>query len=171
MIRRNSIIALVFVALFTLVTSASAQSNRVVMVSHIKPTNGATATPECKAAAHAFMTYADKFPRPTNWTFNIVCDDKTWDDIIRESGAATHTSAGAGFEKHIQYCGATYLNARVTYIRGWALTHPTEQTPAPAYIVGDALGRVILNTTDDAAVSKQAMTWIKERNIKLIATK
>ena len=82
MTRHTCLIA--FVVLFPLVTLA--QPNHGVMVSH--ETAIAEATSVCLTELDAFATIAKQFPRPTNWTFYIVCDEKTWKDIVHATGTA-----------------------------------------------------------------------------------
>ena len=165
MTRHNCLIAFAFVVLFPLVTVA--QPSHVIMVSHEKATGEATSV--CRTEVDAFAAIARQFPRPTNWTFYIVCDEKTWKDVVHATGTA---------KKGFDYFSVTPISRasvdttkRVSYIRGWALIHPTKATPEPEFIVADTLARVILNTSDDTVARNQVSAWLKDRNTQVAAIK
>jgi hypothetical protein len=165
MTRHTCLIAIAFVVLTPLVTLA--QPNHVFMVSHETATAQATAV--CLTEVDAFATIANQFPRPANWTFYIVCDEKTWKDVVHVTGTA---KKGFDYFSVTPTTGASVdMTKRVSYIRGWALIHPTKATPEPEFIVADTLARVILNTTDDTVARNQVSTWHKDRDAQAAAAK
>ena len=163
MTRHTCLIA--FVVLFPLVTLA--QRNHVLMVSHETATAEATAV--CRTEVDSFATIANEFPRPTNWTFYIVCDEKTWKDVVHATGTA---KKGFDYFSVTPTSGASVdMTKRVSYIRGWALIHPKKATPEPEFIVADTLARVILNTTDDTVARNQVSSWLKGRDAQVATAK
>ncbi len=165
MTRHNCLIAFAFVVLTPLVTLA--QPNHVIMISHETATDKATAV--CRTEVDVFAAIANQLPRPTNWTFYIVCDEKTWKDVVHATGTA---KKGFDYYSVTPTSGASVdMTKRVSYIRGWALIHPKMATPEPEFIVADTLARVILNTTDDAVARNQVSAWLKERDAQVAAAK
>jgi hypothetical protein len=165
MTRHNCLIAFAFVVLTPLVTLA--QPSHVIMVSHETATDKATAV--CRTEVDAFASIANQLPRPTNWTFYIVCDEKTWKDVVHATGTA---KKGFDYFSVTPTSGASVdTTKRVSYIRGWALIHPTKATPEPEFIVADTLARVILNTSDDTVARNQVTAWLKDRNTQVAAIK
>jgi len=150
MTRHTCLIAIAFVVLTPLVTLA--QPNHVFMVSHETATAQATAV--CLTEVDAFATIANQFPRPANWTFYIVCDEKTWKDVVHVTGTA---------KKGFDYFSVTPTTG--------ASVDMTKATPEPEFIVADTLARVILNTTDDTVARNQVSTWHKDRDAQAAAAK
>ena len=159
-IRIFSLTAIFFMS-FALNQAVKAQNNRVSVES--LSTHGTTGmTPECKAEATTFMSLAGRFPMTSNWHYVIICDEFTWKEFLR-----THGQDQPG----VQVYGVTYLQSKLTFIRGWALTHVdlTSGAPTPERIVAHEIGHVILNTNDDGAADRLATQWLKAANFPVYA--
>jgi len=109
---------------------------------------------ECSNQAQEFLRLTQAFPLPHDWHFILVCDDFTWQRFVRESGQ---------YRAGVEVYGSTNLRGRITYIRGWALTHVdlTSGAPSPARIMAHELAHVILGTPDDHKAEAQAIAWLR----------
>lgn len=146
-------IAIVVVAATVLSANAVAQ-NRVSVVSNFAH-EGAGLAPACQQEADLFMTLAAKFPAPNNWRFVIVCDEPSWDSWYKKQ---------AQYSKKIELWSATFLESRMTFIRGWALTHydATKGDPTPAGIIAHEIATIMLHSTDEAQINVQALALLRQ---------
>ncbi len=156
-IRLNSRFLSIFpLALLTL-SIAEAQNNLVTIWSS-QFRNAGPISRECLDQTQEFLRLARPFPYPRNWRFVVVCDEFTWKRFIRQSDQ---------YRAGVEVYGSTNLRGKITYIRGWALTHVdlTSGAPSPARILAHELAHVILGTADDRKAEKQAIAWLEDSNL------
>jgi hypothetical protein len=58
-------------------------------------------------------------PRPADWTWIIACDEAAWHRVEMQTGQANVSG---------KILGTTDLENHVTYIRGFAILHPFNDT-------------------------------------------
>jgi len=135
---------------------AHAQDNRVTIWTFRG--HDAAISSECSNQAREFLRLAQAFPLPHDWHFILVCDDFTWRRFVRETGQ---------YRAGVEVYGSTNLLGRITYIRGWALTHVdlTSGAPSPARIMAHELAHVILGTPDDREAEAQAIAWLRDSDL------
>jgi hypothetical protein len=100
------------------------------------------------------MKLLSAYPHPaTGWHFIVVCDDPTWQHVMRKIGMADDLG---------EHYGETDIKDNLTLIRGTKLTHADLGVP-PEHIIAHELAHVILHSTDEAEVDRQAFAWMTER--------
>ncbi|HEX6772448.1 MAG TPA: hypothetical protein VF126_10515 [Acidobacteriaceae bacterium] len=115
---------------------------------------GRPAPAQCVTEGVQFMKLLSAYPHPASgWTFVVVCDDTTWHHVMRNAGMAE----GPG-ERY----GETDIEHNLTLIRGAKLIH-ADMGVTPEHIVAHELAHVMLRSTDEAKVDRQAFTWMAER--------
>jgi hypothetical protein len=80
--------------------------------------------------------------------------------------------AWAKVERHVAWTGPgrtmglTNLDAGITYVRGWDLVHPFDNTEKmrPSHIIAHELAHIMLDTRDEATADRQAVVWLA-RNV------
>ncbi|MFL6305249.1 MAG: hypothetical protein ACJ72H_17090 [Candidatus Sulfotelmatobacter sp.] len=96
------------------------------------------------------------YPHPASgWHFVVVCDDTTWQHVMRKAGIAD----GPG-----EHYGETDIEHNLTLIRGAKLTH-ADMGVSPERIVAHELAHVMLRSADEAKVDRQAFAWMAERRV------
>jgi hypothetical protein len=109
---------------------------------------------ECVKEGARFMKLLSEYPHPASgWNFVVVCDDTTWQHVLRKAGLPD----GPG-ERY----GETDIKHNLTLIRGAKLTH-ADMGVTPEHIVAHELAHVMLRSTDEAKVDRQAFAWMAER--------
>ena len=109
---------------------------------------------ECVKQGARFMKLLSEYPHPASgWNFVVVCDDTTWQHVLRKAGIAD----GPG-ERY----GETDIAHNLTLIRGDKLIH-ADMGVTPEHIVAHELAHVMLHSTDEAKVDRQAFAWMAER--------
>jgi hypothetical protein len=138
--------------------------NHVVLTEDSLP-SGAPPPPVCIQEGEAFLRIASEFPLVHQWTFYIVCDERSWHRFVRRSGQLDHGVSVNGVAYHsrpdVQIYGTTYLQLRVSYIRGTKLLHP-DLGITPAHIVAHELAHILLNSLDEVRVDHVALSWVAQ---------
>jgi hypothetical protein len=117
---------------------------------------GRPAPTECVTEGVQFMKLLSAYPHPSSgWHFAVVCDDSTWQHVMRNTGMAD----GPG-ERY----GETDIEHNLTLIRGAKLIH-ADMGVSPERIVAHELAHVMLRSTDEAKVDRQAFAWMAERRV------
>jgi hypothetical protein len=115
---------------------------------------GKPAPQACIEAGAAFVKLLSAYPHPASgWNFVVVCDEPTWQHVMRHTELATDPGE--------QY-GETDFDHNLVIIRGWKLTHP-DMGVSPAHIVSHELAHVMLHSSDEAKVDRQAQLWMADR--------
>ena len=144
-------------ALFVLFSALSAVPS--VAQNHFSFTSdfmkaGQPAPAECVTEGVVFMKLLSAYPHPASgWHFVVVCDDATWLHVLRKAGM----TGGPG-----EHYGETDIENDLTLIRGAKLIHP-DMGVSPEHIVAHELAHVILHSTDEGKVDRQAFAWMAER--------
>jgi len=113
------------------------------------------ASPECLAESTLFMKLPSTYPHPASgWSFVVVCDDPTWQHVMRKIGMADDLG---------EHYGETDIKDNLTLIRGTKLTHADLGVP-PERIVAHELAHVMLCSIDETQVDRQAFAWMAERH-------
>jgi hypothetical protein len=116
---------------------------------------GQPASPECLAESTLFMKLLSAYPHPVSgWSFVLVCDDTTWQHVMRKIGMADDVG---------EHYGETDIKDKLTLIRGTKLTRADMGVP-PERIVAHELAHVMLRSLDEAQVDRQAFAWMAERH-------
>lgn len=146
--------ALIVVALFcALGTLPAMAQNHFSFVSDFAKADRFTPA-DCVTEGVQFMKLLSAYPHPASgWSFVVVCDDTTWQHVMRNAGMAE----GPG-ERY----GETDIKHNLTLIRGAKLIH-ADMGVTPEHIVAHELAHVMLRSTDEAKVDRQAFTWMAER--------
>jgi hypothetical protein len=147
--------ALIFFVLFSaLRTSPSIAQNHFSFVSDFAKA-GRPAPAECVTEGMQFMKLLSVYPHPTSgWSFVVVCDDTTWQHVMRKAGMAD----GLG-ERY----GETDIEHNLTLIRGIKLIRP-DMGVSPEHIIAHELAHVVLHSIDEATVDRQAFAWMAEHH-------
>jgi hypothetical protein len=114
---------------------------------------GQAAPRRCITEVTYFMKLLSAYPHPASgWTFVVVCDDTTWQHVMRKTGMADDVS---------EHYGETDIEHNLTLIRGVKLTYP-DMGVSPDRIVAHELAHVVLRSTDEAKVDREAFAWMAE---------
>jgi hypothetical protein len=109
---------------------------------------------ECVKQGAEFIKLLSAYPHPASgWNFVVVCDDTTWQDVLRKVGIADDPG---------EHYGETDIQHNLTLISGAKLTHP-DMGVTPEHIVAHELADVVLRSTDEVKVDRQAFAWMAER--------
>lgn len=146
--------ALVLVVLFSaLGTFPAMAQNHVSLVSDFVRA-GRPAPAECVEEGAHFIKLLSAYPHPASgWNFFVVCDDTTWQHVLRKVGIADGPA---------EHYGETDIEHNLTLIRGAKLTH-SDMGVTPEHIVAHELAHVMLHSKDEAKVDRQAFAWMAER--------
>jgi hypothetical protein len=116
---------------------------------------GQPASPECLAEGTLFKKLLSAYPHPASgWSFVVVCDDPTWQHVMRKIGMDDDLR---------EHYGETDIKDNLTLIRGAKLTHADMGVP-PERIVAHELAHVMLRSIDEAKVDRQTFAWMAERH-------
>jgi hypothetical protein len=116
---------------------------------------GRPAPAECVAEGAYFMKLLAAYPHPASgWHFVVVCDDTTWQHVMRKIGMDDDLR---------EHYGETDIKDNLTLIRGAKLTHADMGVP-PERIVAHELAHVMLRSIDEAKVDRQTFAWMAERH-------
>jgi len=115
---------------------------------------------QCLMAGDALVTELNQFPHPATWTYIVVCDDRSWDDVMTANG---QTQA-----KYIH--GATDRVHHLTMFRGTTLRDDNGTGITSDHVVAHELCHIFLHSDDEVAVDTLALAWVKNQNRQLIAT-
>jgi hypothetical protein len=148
-----------------LAVSLPAFSQNRVLLSSSGRGVGSAPSAMCVREGEAFIRIASQYPAVHNWTFYIVCTERSWRQFVRKSGQLDHGVLLNGVAYHnqpdVQVYGTTYLGSRVTYIRGYKLLYP-DPGITPDRIVAHELAHIVLNSTDEVRDDHLALQWIAE---------
>lgn len=115
---------------------------------------GKPASKECATEVVAFMKLLSAYPHPASgWTFVVVCDEPTWQHAMERLGMADDPR---------EHYGETDIAHSLTLIRGPKLIQP-DMGVSPERIVAHELAHVMLHSTDEAKVERQAQLWMADR--------
>jgi len=143
---------ILFILLFALHIFPSMAQNHFSFMSDFTKA-GQAAPAGCITKVTYFMKLLSKYPHPASgWTFVVVCDDTTWQHVMCKTGMAD------GLSEHY---GETDIEHNLTLIRGVKLTHP-DMGVSPDHIVAHELAHIMLRSTDEAKVDRQAFAWMAE---------
>lgn len=158
-----------FRSIFTALLVLSAFSVRVFAQNHVILTDyqhvGQAPSPACVREGEAFIKIASQYPQPTNWTFYIVCTERSWYQFLKKSGQLKHGVLVDGVvyknNPRVLVYGTTYLGSHVTYLRGDKLTHP-DPWMSPDHIVAHEIAHIVLASSNEQKVDHQALEWVAE---------
>ncbi len=115
---------------------------------------GRPAPAECLDEGFHFLKLLTVYPHPASgWNFVVVCDDTTWQHVMRKIGMADDPR---------EHYGETDIDHNLTLIRGIKLIRP-DMGVSPEHIIAHELAHVMLHSTDEAKVDRQAFAWMAER--------
>jgi hypothetical protein len=147
---RASILFVLFCALGT--SPVMAQNHFSFVSDFVKA--GRPSPAECVKEGALFMKLLSDYPHPASgWNFVVICDDTTWQHVLRKAGIAD----GPG-ERY----GETDIEHNLTLIRGVKLVR-SDMGVTPDHIVAHELAHIMLHSTDEARVDRQAFAWMAER--------
>lgn len=100
-----------------------------------------------------------------SWTRFLACDEAAWSQVESHIGFTFETVTHGS-----QLLAATDLEAKTTYVRGWALIHPFSDdiVAQPRHIVAHELGHITLNTHNEAKAEKQCMVLLNEPMLRAL---
>jgi hypothetical protein len=107
----RSAIRLFFICLLVALTSAASAQTHIQFYSSKV---GALPT-ECQQESAILALLLAQYHSPS-WTWFVACDEAAWSKIADHIGFTVETITTAG-----QLLAATDLQAKTTYVRGWAL--------------------------------------------------
>jgi hypothetical protein len=148
------LIALIYcVLLCDLSTFPSMAQNHLSLVSDFARV-GRPASAECLDEGVHFLKLLTVYPHPASgWEFVVICDDITWLHVMRKLGMADDLG---------EHYGETDIEHNLTLIRGVKLIRP-DMGVSPEHIVTHELAHVVLHSTDEAKVDRQAFAWMAKR--------
>jgi len=164
---KNRPLVLALATLIASVAPAFAQNRVILTDDQLAP--GTKPPAMCVQEGEVFLHIAAQYPTVHQWTFYIVCTEKSWNHFVHRSRQDAHgilvTGMPYSHNPDVQIYATTYAQSRVTYIRGYKLIHP-DPLITPSHIVVHELARIILNTASETQVDQQAMQWIAEHHQK-----
>jgi hypothetical protein len=113
---------------------------------------------ECQQEAAVLSPLLTQFHSPS-WTWFVACDESDWKKVEDHIGFTFETYGTSN-----QPLAATDLEAKTTYVRGWALIHPFSDDlfAQPRHIVAHELGHITLNTHNESKAEKKGMELLSE---------
>jgi hypothetical protein len=156
---------LALLALIAGIAPAFAQNRVILTDDQLAP--GTKPPAICVQEGEAFLHIAAQYPTVHQWTFYIVCTERSWNHFLHRSRQDAHGVLLNGmpysYNPNVQIYATTYAQSHVTYIRGDKLIHP-DPAMTPSHIVVHELARIIMNIASEAQVDQQAMQWIAEHH-------
>jgi hypothetical protein len=143
-------------ALFALALSTSIVSHaqtRIQFYSSIAKTGPVPV--ECSQESAVIRPMIAEFHGPANWTWIIACDEKAWNQV--------EVHAGMSSDSHGQILGLTNLENHMTYIRGYAILHPfNDSTEAqPTHTIAHEIGHILTNSSNENKAERKANELLK----------
>ena len=158
----SGVFSLIAAAVLVSAGTAEAQTHISIVSSSKNPTPKV-----CMAQARVVADVAARLPQTAGWTYFVVCDDSSWNNLLRDMD---HLSA-AGNTTY----GTTDLAAKRTYFRGTSLISHEIGAPEPAFIVAHELAHVAIGNSgknSEEAADKVARGWLAQQgNIAEVAEK
>lgn len=110
---------------------------------------------ECSKESTVVAPMITAYHGPANWTWIIACDEKAWGQV--------ETHAGMSSDSNGQILGLTDLENDVTYIRGYAVLHPFNQsTEAQAnHTIAHEIGHILTNSSNEGKAEDKANELLK----------
>ena len=143
-------------ALLLLVTwfSAAAGAQPTIRVLSSFAGKHSAPRPECSAEAAILSATLARYPHPDSWTYVIACDDNAWNLVLTHLGLQND----GGIERY----GETDFSdkARITYLRGLALLHPSPAAVTADGVIAHELAHIQLHTRDEELAEAEARRWI-----------
>ena len=108
----------------------------------------------CAEERDVLLRFLSVYPAPAAWTFYVVCDEESWERLVRGEVGAGTVAAG------LAVYGETSLARGITVIRGEKLIAPDERC-MPEEIVAHELAHIYLRSHDEDAVRELAAEWMR----------
>ena len=104
---------------------------------------------ECIQASAIVTPLIAQFHGPADWTWIIACDEAAWHRVEMHTGQANVSG---------KILGLTNLENHVTYIRGFAVLHPFNDTAEaqPQHTIAHELGHILMNTSNETKAERKA---------------
>ena len=93
------------------------------------------------------------FPHQPAWKWMIFPDEATWKTFVDR----TRMNAMGG-----DYYGLTDMDSHETFLRGWTLTHPTDERALPMHVIAHELAYPFLQTHDIRKADALSVKWVQE---------
>ena len=85
-----------------------------------------------------------------------MCDEKAWQKVLDHTSQNYTYGISSGVSREI--FGLTDLKGRLTYIRGWQITHPQFADAPPRTFVVHELMHIYLQSRDENQVDQMTTT-------------
>lgn len=117
------------------------------------PTNDPAVKQEYFAEKEVVEKALSLFPHQASWKWMIFPDDATWRKFVDR----THMNGMGG-----DYYGLTDMDSHETFLRGWTLTHPSDERALPMHVIAHELAYPYLNTHDIRKADALSVQWVKQ---------
>lgn len=127
-------------------------------------TTGA-APAECTEASTLIKPLIAQYHGPSDWKWIIACDETAWNRVEAHTGMASDSTG--------KILGLTDLENHVTYIRGFAVLHPFNESveAQPDHTIAHELGHILANTRNEDKAERKGQQLIHDAAAVLVAVR
>lgn len=147
-------------ALAVLVASAAVSYGQSTIEYYSKLSQHGKVPAQCLMAGQDLIAGLNKFPHPAQWTYIVICDDASWNQIME----VNHTYQA----KYVH--GATFRAKKLTMFRGTTLRDENKMVTSD-HVIAHELCHIFLDSDDEVKVENLALTWLGKIPAQQVAVK
>jgi hypothetical protein len=98
-----------------------------------------------------------KYPHPKDYTYKVVCDEKSWADVVHHYAPRLDPA---------QTYALTFYNEKTMVVRGTKLLDYYEGEPKPEHTIAHELAHIYLqDPQNEIRVDELAKKWMSDRGV------